>query len=291
MALSIPAFARTDLRVPGWLRQLPWSGRIGLVTLVVLVLAAALGPVFTLDPYAQDLSRALQGPSTEHWLGTDQLGRDLFARIVLGAQLSLTIGFSATLFGLVVGGVIGAIAGYFGGWFDALVMRVMDMLIVFPGILVAMIVITVVGPGLVNIILAVGLRALPVFARVVQTSTIALRERDYIVAARAAGGSGMWILWAHIRPALVNSLVVLAALEVANSILVAATLSFLGIGISPETPEWGAMLNSGREYIFQQGQLVIFPGLAIMITVLGVNLFADGMRTVLDPRRSRGTLL
>jgi peptide/nickel transport system permease protein len=270
---------------------LPWFSKIGLFILVVLVLAAAIGPYFTPDAYAQNLSTALQGPSATHWLGTDQLGRDLLARIVLGARLSLTIGFSATLFGLVVGSVIGAIAGYFGGLFDALVIRFMDMILVFPGILVAMIMVTVVGDGIINVILAVGLRAMPVFARIVQTSTFALRDRDYIVAARAAGGSGLWILWMHVRPALLNSLVVIGALEMATSILVAATLSFLGIGIAPETPEWGAMLNAGRQYIFQQGQLIVFPGLAIMIAVLSINLVGDGLRVVLDPRRNRRTLL
>lgn len=291
MASSTLASAPSSARVPAWLRNLPWPGRIGLVLFVVLVLTALIGPYFTLDPYAQNLSRVLRPPSAEHWLGTDQLGRDLFARLVLGARLSLLIGFSATAFGLIVGAVIGAIAGYFGGWFDIVVTRFMDMLIVFPGILVAMIVITIVGEGLVNIILAIGFRTMPVFARVVQTSTAALRERDYIVAARAAGGSGVWILWSHIRPALTNSLIVLGALEVATSILLAATLSFLGIGLAAEVPEWGAMLNSGRQYIFQHGQLIIYPGLAIMITVLSINLFADGLRTVLDPRRGRGSLV
>jgi peptide/nickel transport system permease protein len=162
---------------------------------------------------------------------------------------------------------------------------------VFPGVLVALMVVAVAGEGLGNVILAVGLRAVPVFARLAQTSTLALREREYIVAARAAGASGMRIVWSHILPALTSSLVVMAALQVATSILVAATLSFLGLGISPETPEWGAMLNFGRRYMFQHGALVVYPGLAIMLTVLGINLLGDGLRSALDPRRNRGVEL
>jgi ABC-type dipeptide/oligopeptide/nickel transport system permease subunit len=254
-------------------------------------LAAVFGPLLTPDAYAQNLMEALRGPSAGHWLGTDQLGRDLLARIVVGSRISLTIGLVATVFGIVVGSAIGALSGYFGGLFDTIVTRFMDTLIVFPGILVALMVVTVAGDGLFNVILAVGLRAVPVFARLVHNSTLAIREREYIVAARAAGASGLRILWTHIRPALMNSIIVLAALEVAHSILVAATLSFLGVGISPETAEWGAMLNSGRTYIFRQGQLVVFPGLAIMLAVLSINLFADGLRTVLDPRRSKGAHL
>lgn len=271
--------------------QLPLIGKIGFGILLILLVAAVIGPSLTHDPYAQNLIRSLEGPSADHWLGTDQIGRDLLARIVVGARLSLLIGVGATLFGLVIGVAIGAISGYFGGTFETIAMRIMDMLMVFPGILIALMVIAVAGDGLFNVILAVGLRAVPVFARVSQTSTAAIRAREYIVAARAAGASGMRILRVHVLPALANSLVVLAALQVATSILIAATLSFLGVGISPETPEWGAMLNGGRRYLFQHGQLVIFPGLAIMITVLGINLFGDGLRLALDRRKSRGVSL
>lgn len=289
MALLTPASAPTRASQPTWLARLPWTGKLGLAMIVMFICGAAFGPYLTPDPYAQNLAEALQAPSAKHWLGTDQLGRDLLGRIVVGARISLLIGLSATLFGIIIGGVIGALSGYFGGWFDTIVTRFMDTLIVFPGILVALMVVTVAGEGLVNVIIAVGLRAVPIFARVVHNSTLAIREREYIVAARAAGASGMYILWTHVRPALMNSMIVLAALEVAHSILVAATLSFLGVGISPETAEWGAMLNAGRNYIFRQGQLVIFPGMAIMLAVLSINLFADGLRTVLDPRRSKGT--
>lgn len=270
--------------------RLPLSGTVGLAILLVLGAAALVGPSLSQDAYAQDLAQALQRPSAAHWLGTDQLGRDLLARIVLGSRLSLLIGLGATLFGLVVGVTIGTVSGYFGGLFETVAMRIMDMLMVFPGILVALMVVTVAGEGIVNVIFAVGLRAVPVFARLAQTSTLAIRERDYIVASRAAGASGLRILWSHVLPALTNSIVVMAALQVATSILIAATLSFLGIGVSPETPEWGAMLNAGRRYLFQQGELVVFPGLAIMITVLGINLFGDGLRSALDPRRGRAIL-
>lgn len=272
-----------------WVARLPWTGKVGLTMIALFICAAVFGPLLAPDAYVQNLAEALQDPSQKHWLGTDQLGRDLLARVVVGARISLVIGLTATLFGVVVGGVIGALSGYFGGWFDTIVTRFMDALIVFPGILIALMVVVVAGEGLVNVILAVGLRAVPVFARVVHNSTLAIREREYIVAARAAGASGVQILWTHVRPALMNSIIVLAALEVAHSILVAATLSFLGVGISPETAEWGTMLNAGRTYIFRHGQLVVFPGLAIMLTVLSINLLADGLRTALDPRRGKGT--
>jgi peptide/nickel transport system permease protein len=293
MASSTLASDTPSLPEPTAVRRgrLPLTGRLGLGILAVLAAVALVGPSLTQDPYAQDLMRALQRPSAEHWLGTDQLGRDLLARIVLGSRLSLLIGLGATLFGLVVGGAIGVLAGYLGRLFETVATRAMEGLIVFPGILIALMVVTVAGTGVLNVVLAVGLRAVPVFARVAQTSTRALRERDFVVAARALGAPGGRVLAAHVVPSLVNSLLVLASLQVATAILIGATLSFLGVGVPPETPEWGAMLSAGRRYMLQQGQLVIYPGLAIMITILGINLFGDGLRLKLDPRQSRGTLL
>lgn len=273
------------------LRTLPLPGKLGLAILLGLFLAATVGAFLTPDPQSQNLIRSLEGPSADHWLGTDQVGRDLLARILAGARYSILIGVGATMFGVVIGVGIGIVSGYARGLFEGLVMRVMDMLMVFPGILIALMVIAVAGGGLVNVIFAVGLRAVPVFARLAQTSTHALREREYIVAARAAGASGLRVMWSHILPGLMNSLVVLAALQVATSILIAATLSFLGVGLSPELPEWGAMLNSGRRYLFQHWPLMVFPGLAIMITVLGINLLGDGLRSAMDRRRSRGVSL
>lgn len=271
--------------------RLPLTGRVGLAILVALVVAAAVGPSLTQDPYAQDLSRALEGPSAAHWLGTDQLGRDMLARLVLGSRLSLLIGVGATLFGLALGGSSGVLSGYLGGVIDAVFMRIMDMLLAFPGILIALMVVTVAGTGVANVLLAVGLRAVPVFARVARASTLVAREHDSVLAARALGASAARILRLHIVPTLINSLLVLGALQVATAILVGSTLSFLGVGVPIETPEWGAMLNTGRRYMLQQGQLVIYPGLAIMLTILGVNLFGDGLRSALDPRRARGVLL
>jgi ABC-type dipeptide/oligopeptide/nickel transport system permease subunit len=270
---------------------LPATGRIGLAILAGLALVALAGPSLTADPYAQNLAHALEGPSGRHWLGTDQLGRDLLARIVLGSRLSLLIGLGATLFGLVIGGSLGVLAGYLGRWFEAIAMRAMEGLIVFPGILIALMVVTVAGPGVLNVVLAVGLRAVPIFARVAQTSTRSLCQQDFVVAAHALGAPGGRVLARHVLPSLVNSLLVVASLQVATAILIGATLSFLGVGVPPETPEWGAMLNAGRRYMLQQGQLVIYPGLAIMITILGINLFGDGLRLALDPRHTRGRLL
>ncbi len=280
------------LVAPSGLRrgELPRRGKVGLAILLGLMLVALPGPLVTQDPYAQDLGRALEPPTRAHWLGTDQLGRDMLARLVLGARYSLAIGLGATLFGLVVGGVSGTIAGYVGGILDAIVMRIVDMLLTFPGILIALMVVAVAGSGVANVVLAVGLRAVPVFARVTRASTLVVREHDFVQAARALGVPTGRVLLRHVAPALVNSVVVLAALQVATSILVGSTLSFLGVGVPPETPEWGAMLNSGRRYMLQQGQLIVYPGLAIMLTILGINLFGDGLRSALDPRRSRGRI-
>lgn len=271
--------------------RLPLTGWIGLVILMALGLSAVVGPWLTQDPYAQVLSRSLESPTRDHWLGTDQLGRDLLARLVLGARLSLLIGLGSTAFGLVIGASGGIVSGYAGGACDALFTRIVDMLLTFPGILIALIVIAVTGSGVENVVLAVGLRAVPVFGRVSRASTFAVRESDSIMAARALGASTSRILLRHVVPTLINSILVVAALQVATAILAGSTLSFLGIGVPPETPEWGAMLNGGRRYILQRGHLVIYPGVAIMLTVVGINLFGDGLRTALDPQRNRGVLL
>lgn len=290
---STPASATTSAPVLTRRRtgRLPASGRLGLAILVLLVAVAVVGPSLTQDPYIQNLAEALERPSTRHWLGTDQLGRDVLARVVLGSRLSLLIGLGAVLFGLLLGGTIGILSGYLGGLFEAVAMRAMEALLVFPGILVALMVVTVVGTGVGNVVLAVGLRGVPIFARVAQTSARSAREHDSVVAAVALGAPPLRVLGLHIVPALVNSLVVLASLQVATAILVGATLSFLGVGVPPETPEWGAMLNGGRRYMLQHGQLVVYPGLAIMLAILGINLFGDGLRSALDPRQTRGTLL
>lgn len=288
MARSIRASATPEAR-PRAAGALPAGGRVGFAMVVALLVVALAGPTLVQDPYAQDLAQALEGPSARHWLGTDQLGRDMVARLVLGARLSLLIGLGATAFGLAVGSSAGVVAGYVGGMVDATTSRVVDMLLTFPGILIALMVVAVAGTGVANVVLAVGLRSVPVFARVARASTQVVREQDSIVAARALGASDARILLRHVLPALANSLLVLAALQVATAILVGSTLSFLGVGVPPETPEWGAMLNSGRRYMFQHGQLVVYPGLAIMLTILGINLFGDGLRSALDPRQARGT--
>jgi peptide/nickel transport system permease protein len=293
MDSSIPVSDAPDFRARAGVRRspLPLTGRLGLAIVLGLLLAAVAGPSVTQDPYAQNLARSLEGPSGDHWLGTDQLGRDLLARLVLGSRFSLSIGLGATLLGLGVGGTAGVLGGYLGGIVDAIVMRVVDLLLTFPGILIALMVVAVTGTGLANVVVAVGLRGVPVFARVARASTLVAREHDSVTAARALGASTPRLLARHVVPALANSLVVLAALQVATAVLVGSTLSFLGLGVPPETPEWGAMLNGGRRYMLQQGQLVIYPGLAIMLTILGINLFGDGLRSALDPRRTRGRLL
>lgn len=293
MGSSIPGSATPSLPVATSVRRgrLPATGVVGLAVVAVLAATSLVGPLLTQDPYAQDLVHSLEGPSARHWLGTDQLGRDLLARIVLGSRLSLLIGLGATLFGLTVGSVIGVLGGYLGRLTETVTMRAMEGLLVFPGILIALMVVTVAGTGVLNVVLAVGLRGVPIFARLAQTSTRAIRERDFVVAAKALGAPGGRVLVRHVVPSLANTLLVVASLQVATAILIGATLSFLGVGIPPETPEWGAMLNGGRRYMLQHGQLVVYPGLAIMITILGINLFGDGLRLALDPRQSRGMVL
>jgi ABC-type dipeptide/oligopeptide/nickel transport system permease subunit len=220
----------------------------------------------------------------EHILGTDGNIRDEFSRVLYGARLSLLVGLSTVSFAIVIGTFLGALGGYFGGWIDNVIMRVMDVLLAFPSLLLAIAIVTVLGPGLINALLAIGIVSIPQYARVMRASVLSLREMDYVSATRALGGSNLQILFQRILPNALTPLIVQGTLGIATAILDAAALSFLGLGAQPPTPEWGAMLGAERNQVFTAPHLVFFPGFMIMMTVLSFNLIGDGLRDALDPR-------
>jgi ABC-type dipeptide/oligopeptide/nickel transport system permease subunit len=220
----------------------------------------------------------------EHMMGTDGNIRDQFSRLLYGARLSLLVGLSTVTFAIVIGTILGALGGYFGGWVDNVIMRVMDVLLAFPSLLLAIAIVTVLGPGLINALLAIGIVSIPAYARVMRASVLSLREMDYVSATRALGGSNLQILFQRILPNALTPLIVQGTLGIATAILDAAALSFLGLGAQPPTPEWGAMLGAERNQVFTAPHLVFFPGFMIMITVLSFNLIGDGLRDALDPR-------
>ncbi|GAB4494402.1 MAG: ABC transporter permease [Anaerolineales bacterium] len=220
----------------------------------------------------------------QHLMGIDGNVRDQFSRLLYGTRLSLIVGFSTVTFAIVIGTVLGALGGYFGGWVDNGIMRVMDVLLAFPSLLLAIAIVTVLGPGLINALLAIGIVSIPAYARVVRASVLSIREMDYVSATRALGGNTNQILFGRILPNALTPLIVQGTLGIATAILDAAALSFLGLGAQPPTPEWGSMLGAERNQVFTAPHLVFFPGFAIMITVLAFNLLGDGLRDALDPR-------
>jgi len=220
----------------------------------------------------------------QHIMGTDGNLRDEFSRMLYGARLSLMIGFATVSFAIAIGTVLGALAGYFGGWIDNVIMRIMDVLLAFPSLLLAIAIVTVLGSGLINALLAIGIVSIPAYARVVRGSVLSVREMDYVSASRALGGNTYEILFKRILPNALTPLIVQGTLGIASAILDAAALSFLGLGAQPPTPEWGSMLGSERNQVFTAPHLVFYPGLAIMLTVLAFNLLGDGLRDALDPR-------
>jgi len=217
-------------------------------------------------------------------MGTDGNMRDEFSRMLYGARLSLMIGLSTVTFAIIIGTVLGALAGYFGGWIDNLIMRVMDVLLAFPSLLLAIAIVTVLGPGLINALLAIGIVSIPAYARVMRASVLSVREMDFVSATRSLGGNTYEILFKCILPNALTPLIVQGTLGIASAILDAAALSFLGLGAQPPTPEWGSMLGAERNQVFTAPHLVFYPGLAIMLTVLSFNLIGDGLRDALDPR-------
>ena len=261
---------------------------IGLILVVLEVIISLTAQwIAPYDPLEQVVADALRPPSLEHWMGTDDVGRDILSRIIHGSQISLRVGLISVSIAGVVGVLLGMTAGYYGKWFDDVVMRLIDILLAFPGILLALTIIAILGPGLFNVMIAVGIGAIPSYTRVARGSTLSVRERDYVMSARVVGCSDARIILRYILPNVLPSIVVLATLGVAGAILTASGLSFLGLGAQPPTPEWGAMLTSGRTYLRQAWWFATFPGLAIMLTVLCINLFGDGLRDALDPKLRR----
>jgi ABC-type dipeptide/oligopeptide/nickel transport system permease subunit len=224
----------------------------------------------------------------EHFMGIDGNTRDLFSRIVFGARLSLQVGIATVTLAIIIGGLLGAIAGFVGGWLDDVIMRTLDVLMAFPSLLLAIAIVSALGPGLLNALLAIAIVEIPIFARVVRSSVITIRELDFVMASKSLGASDLRILFTRILPNSLTPLIVQGTLGIASAILSAAALSFLGLGAQPPTPEWGAMMGSERNSVFSAPFLVFFPGLAIMVTVLSFNLLGDALRDVLDPRLVHG---
>ena len=282
-----PALARARLTLWQRLRLNP-AALSSTVVLTLLLAAAFLAPA--LAPYqpAQISTGApLEPPGVGHFLGTDRYGRDMFSRILYGARLSLPTGLAAVIFSLVTGSVLGLLTGFFGGRIDSVGTKAIDIMLGFPPIMLALLIIAVLGIGLGNVVLAVGIAGMPRFARIVRGSTITVREHMYVEAARALGIPNMRILFRHILPNVQGPIIVLATLYVGRAILESSALGFLGMGVQPPTPEWGTMLGEGREFMRYAPWLMIFPGLAIFVTVVSINLLGDWLREVLDPRLRR----
>jgi peptide/nickel transport system permease protein len=260
----------------------------GLLVLALFFSVAVLAPFATTYlPEENHLDQKLLEPTPAHLLGTDNLGRDILARLAFGARFSLLIGFAAVSVGLVIGVPLGAVSGFYGGWLDLIIQRVIDVLLSLPGFLLALSLVAVLGVGIVNVILAVGVGVVPAFVRLVRASTLSIRSRDYVEAARVGGAGGPRIIWRHVLPNALAPVVVQATLGLGATLLTAAGLGFLGLGVQQPTPEWGSMLGEGRSYIFSNPNLATFPGIAIFLTVLGFNLAGDGLRDALDPTLDR----
>ena len=274
--------ARTRRR-PAW-RRSPLTV-VGLVLVALLAFIAATAPLIApADPLKQELSQRLRPPSAEHWLGTDQLGRDLLSRMIYGARISLLIGLVVVGLAAGVGIFVGLLAGFSGGWLDESLMRLTDVFFAFPALILAMAISGALGPSLTNAMIAIAIVSWPVYARLVRAQVLSLRELEYVEASRSLGASSGRIMWQHILPNTLSPLLVQASFDMGAAILAAAGLSFIGFGTQPPTPEWGIMVSDGRNYIATHPWLSLYPGLAILITVAAFNLIGDGLRDALDPR-------
>jgi peptide/nickel transport system permease protein len=257
----------------------------GLLIVCAMAVLAIGAPIFARsDPVEQTLAQRLKPPSPAHPFGTDNLGRDVYSRVLYGGRLSLRVGIVAVVLGAVVGTLLGLVAGYAGRVADSTISRVMEVILAFPSTLLAIAIVAARGPGIENTMLAIGLISIPIYARLTRASVLSLRERDFVLAARCTGASGRRILFRHILPNGLSPLIVQATLGIATAIVEAAALGFLGLGAQPPTPEWGLMLTDARNFLLNAPWAMIFPGLAIMLTVLGFNLFGDGLRDALDPQ-------
>ncbi|MBB3713585.1 peptide/nickel transport system permease protein [Limimaricola variabilis] len=268
-----------------YLAKAPTSA-FGLLVLALLILAAVFAPLLaTHDPYAQNLTTTLQPPGAAHFFGTDELGRDIYSRLLFGARITLTIIFLVTIVVGPIGLLVGTVAGYFGGRTDTVLMRVTDIFLSFPSLILSMAFVAALGPSLNNAIIAISLTAWPPIARLARAETMIFRQADYIAAARLQGASNARIIWRSIVPMCLPSVLIRLTLNMATVILTAAGLGFLGLGAQPPLPEWGAMIATGRRYMIDSWWLVTFPGLAILSVSLAFNLLGDGLRDALDPKQ------
>ena len=257
----------------------------GLVVVCLMLFGVVFADILT--PYAydkQNLSMTFQMPSLQHIFGTDNLGRDIFTRVLFGGRISLFVALFAVMIGLIIGGALGATAGYFGGVYESVIMRVMDILMAIPSMLLAIAVSSALGAGIVNTTIAIGVGSIPLFARVTRSAVLSVKDQEYIEAGQAIGAGNGHIIWKHVLPNSFASMLVIFTLRLADNILIVSSLTFLGLGVQPPTPEWGSMISAGRQYMREFYPIVVFPGMAIMVTLIAFNMLGDGLRDALDPR-------
>lgn len=258
---------------------------VGLFVIIFFIVVGLLAPVITSQPWdGQNLADKLKPPSAQHWFGTDDLGRDIFTRVIYGARISLWVGFFSVVGSIVIGTSMGLVAGYYGRWVDTIISRLFDIILAFPSILLAIAIVTILGPGLSNALIAIAIINVPTYGRLVRSRVLSIKEEEYVTAAKVLGMSHVRILFSHILPNSMAPIIVQGTLGIATAVLEAAALGFLGLGAQAPQPEWGKMIADSRQYITAAYWTVLFPGLAIMLTVLGFNLFGDGLRDALDPK-------
>ncbi len=272
---SLTAFIRNKGAVAGTVLMALW--------LLVAVFAPVIAPSDPLIPVGD----SREPPSSDYLMGTDRLGRDVFSRVIYGSRISLQVGIISVVIGVVVGVAMGLPSAYYRGWIGGVIMRLIDTMLAFPGLLLALVVIASLGPGLTNVMFAVGVGSIPTYARLVRSSALTIRELDYVAAVKVMGGDNLRIMFKHILPNLIGPVIVLSSLQIGTAILVGSSLSYLGMGAQPPTPEWGLMTSEGRQFMAQAWWLSTFPGLAIFSVVMAVNLIGDGLRSALDPKSSR----
>ena len=260
---------------------------IGLVIMVVMILMAVFADViadYDTMVVENHIAERLQGPSAQHWFGTDEFGRDIFARMVHGSRISLVVGLISVSLSMIAGGILGSMAGYYGGKVDNVIMRIMDIFLAIPSILLAITIVAALGPSMLNLMLAIGISGVPRFARIVRAAVMSVKDQEFVESAKAIGARVPTVILREIIPNCLAPIIVQATLSVASAILSTASLSFIGLGVMPPTPEWGAMLSSGRDFLRDAMHVTLFPGLAIVVTILALNLLGDGLRDALDPK-------
>lgn len=258
---------------------------IGLIIIITIVIVAIFGKfLMPYDPYTGELSNSLKTPSSAHFFGTDEQGRDIFSRVIDGTKISLRVGIVSVSIALSIGTVIGSVCGYFGGKLDMFLMRLMDVILAFPSLLLAIAFMSALGRGLDKAVIAISIVTIPEYARIVRGCVLSVRESEYVQAAKAIGNNELTIIFKHVLPNILSPIIVRATLGISSAILDAAALGFLGLGVQPPLAEWGTMLGSGRSYFYNAPYIILFPGLAITLTVLAFNLFGDGLRDALDPK-------